>query len=129
MATSEPERLLAHIIGKCFAEVLSVIHWHRPMTVSEVSLRLTTEITDQCVELRKVSPCDCVLETSRCCVKCPIDLSKEAEIETIKTAAMNAFHRVIRGWPEFRYDSRHTVVVHPDDLDGVLDIFFNNFKK
>jgi hypothetical protein len=120
------EIFLADVITNCLDDVIPVVVWKKPMQFVEIALRLRTEITQYSVELRKVTLCDCVIETSWCCLKCPLDPSKEEEINTIRTAARRSFTREMRGWPEFRgYNSRVCRILRPELLVNVVDQMLN----
>jgi hypothetical protein len=113
------ETSVADIIANCLDDVIPRVCWNKPMTFVEIALRLRSEITEQCLELRRVTPCDCVVG---CCLKCPLDPSKEEEISINKAAAKIIFTRTMRDWPEFRgYNSRFSRIRRPEDLVNVVD--------
>jgi hypothetical protein len=117
------ETSVADIIANCLDDVIPRVCWNKPMPFVEITLRLRSEITEHCLELRQVTPCDCVVG---CCLKCPLDPSKEYEIETIKAVARGSFTREMRGWPEFRgYNSQLCRIRRPELLVNVVDQMLN----
>ena len=121
---------LIQIIGECVIMASSWCGWKQPMHILQIAPRVAHLLTQHAVSLRRSSPCFCVLlDKQDFCDACPLDDDNHQESERVKKNARDHFFAEMASWPEFRWDGRTTVSVHPDQVEPILNMLFTMLEK
>ena len=95
---------LPQVVGECLEEALKYCLWSRAMEEMEIRVGVWDLYKSKVLEFRKTSPCHCVLRQNElACLFCPLDASKQEELEFRKKSTILAFVIHMSSWSEFRH--------------------------